>query len=250
MCSRLSFSRLLVLTAVTAGGLSWITGYAQTAEKAPGATMSSAAPPAPTTPSSSRPPGTSAPPKRPPPAPDPGLFDGSGYPPEERPERGLLADFEAGEHEPSAGDPEGEKKPGGGGQEQDPASGITLTTPALAQSGQAAQQGGEENGGGGGGDAQDGSGGGSEGQQGEPGQSATPIAASADQQPVKPGEVALGDPNARIAQAPDARQVQGNSSMTNEQGEDRMSVKAASGQQSSPNRSRGSERGVDIPSNL
>jgi hypothetical protein len=229
----------LLVTALVTFGLSCAAGYAQTT--APKGTVPKspalAAKPAPSTPV----PGTSGPPRRPALAPDPGLFDGSGYPPEERPERGLLADFEAGQHEPSAGDPDGEPKLGGGGQQEQALAGITPMTPSLTQQ---TQQGGQQNGGSGGGEGEQGQ----QGQPGEQGQSATPIAASADQKPVKPGEVALGDPNARIAQSADARQAQGNAQ--NERGEDRMSVKAAAGQQSSPNRSRGSERGVDIPSNL
>lgn len=226
------FSRMVVAVLVL---VSWSVGYgqAQTVTKAPGATMTT------------QPKSATAAAKRSPPAPDPGLFDGSGYPPEERPERGLLADFEAGAHEPSAGGPEEEEGPGGGGQQEEQAQQIAAMTPSLTQSG--AQQNGS------GGDQEAGSNGqngGSEGQAGQEGQSATPIAAAADQQPVKPGEVALGDPNSRIAQAPEGRQPRPGAQTTNERGEDRMSVKSAAGAQSTPNRSRGGERGIDIPSNL
>ena len=64
----------------------------------------------------------------------------------------------------------------------------------------------------------------------------------------KPSEVQIGDENATLAEA-DLPQAEASRQLENEQGENRMSVEAASGSQPA-NRGKGSERGVDIPSNL
>jgi hypothetical protein len=64
----------------------------------------------------------------------------------------------------------------------------------------------------------------------------------------KPSEMQIGDENAKLA-ASQIPTADASRQLDSEQGEDRMAVKAASGNQPA-NKGRGSERGVDIPSNL
>jgi hypothetical protein len=179
---------------------------------------------------------------RPPPAPDPALFDGTDFPPEERPERGLFADFEAGEEEAKAGGDPDKQESGGGGEQQEGGGTGLLAGAGGGREGEGA--GADEAGSSG--DAPEGANGSAGPEAGQ----APKVAAADDQALVKPGDMPLGDPNARIAQTPEAlRAPPPGSKASNQQGEDRMSVKAASGQQA-PNRSRGSERGIEIPSSL
>ena len=185
---------------------------------------------------------TKAVPPREPPAPDPALFDGTDFPPEDRPERGLFADFEAGEEEGATGGEPERQEAGGGGEEEEGGGGGMLAGAGGGPEGEA--------GGAGGAGASDEGEAGAAGTEGPGAAEAPQVAAAADQSLVKPGEMPLGDPNARIAQAPEAlRQPPPGAQVSNQQGEDRMSVKSASGQQT-PNRSRGSERGIEIPSSL
>ena len=98
-----------------------------------------------------------------------------------------------------------------------------------------------------------GSGEGPEGEQGEAGAAGSaeaPQVAEGQQGRAldKPSEVQIGDENAKLAEA-DTPQAEAERQLENEQGENRMSVQAASGSQPA-NRGRGDERGVDIPSNL
>lgn len=219
--------------------------------------------------------------------PDPSIFDGANFPPEERPEQGLIAQFEMpGEQQRSTQNVEGDgqqqggggqgpggdgQQSGGGGGPQMSVAGIPgLQIPGLmgGGGGEGDQQGmpalptldmgdrqhGTEQGEEGEQGGQGGEGGepgeqGQAGAAGEPGQEAPQLAGREGRQLEKPGEVPIGDEGAKLAQAntptdDPSRQTDGSA-----QGEDRMQVKSASGQQSGE-RGSGSERGIDIPSNL
>jgi hypothetical protein len=182
------------------------------------------------------------------PAPDPELFDGSKFPPEKRPDRGILADFEAGEGDPQqgamaeaqgGGGEEGEEGRGGGmaGVGARPAGAPEEQTPEAAEIA--------------------GMGGGSEieglevaeaaaGGAPPPGGGIPGDEDLAD----KPAPIPLGDQSAQIAMKTDSRDPNINRApAANERSEERMAVRSAAGQQT-PNRTRGSERGVDMPSDL
>jgi len=180
--------------------------------------------------------------------PDPSLFDGSGFDPEPRPDRGVVGEFEVAGSEPTDENVPGPgEEPGGGGDDQQNQSGLAQMG-GMGQPSQGAEQ--EQGGGGGGEDAQDsGSSGGEEGQPGAgPSADAPKVAAAAGQKLVKPGEVQLGDQGAKLAEVglPEAPE---NAKVEASNGEDRMSVRAASGNQTG-GAGRGAERGIDIPSNL
>ena len=208
--------------------------------------------------------------------PDPGIFDGTDFPEEERPEQAQIAQFEnpGGQPPPSTKDVKGPgDKKGGGGQ---------------GPGGDGGQQGGGGPqlaggpqipglppimGGGGGAGSQPGMpppplpegdqgdagqpGGSGEGEPGEEGQEGNgkagaegaPDAAGQEGRALdKPSEMQIGDEGAKLAEA-DLPQTDPSRQLESKPGEDRMSVKAASGNQPS-NRGKGTERGVDIPSNL
>ncbi len=206
--------------------------------------------------------------------PDPSIFDGSAFPPEERPEQAQIAQFEnpGGEPPPSTQDVKGpgEQKggggqgPGGDGGEQGGGGGQMggpqiAGLPPVAGGGGGEDESGEQGQGGGepipesqmGDEGQGGEG--PEGEQGEGGPAGSaeaPQVAEGQQGRAleKPSEVQIGDENATLAEA-DLPQAEASRQLENEQGENRMSVEAASGSQPA-NRGKGSERGVDIPSNL
>ena len=64
----------------------------------------------------------------------------------------------------------------------------------------------------------------------------------------KPGAIQIGDPTATLAEA-DTPQAKASAQLESQQGEARMQIKAAQGNQPA-NRGKGTERGKDIPSNL
>lgn len=199
--------------------------------------------------------------------PDPAIFDGSQYPEEERPEQAMIAQFEnpGGEPPPPTKDEKGPGQqkggggPGPGGDGGPPGGGggpqIAGLPPIMGGGGGEEEEGGDatppipesqmgdQNGGG-------------EGPAGEPGESGpagspeAPQVAEGQQgrQLDKPSQVQIGDENAKLAEA-DTPQAEASRQLENEQGENRMSVQAASGSQPT-NRGTGTERGVDIPSNL
>ncbi len=217
--------------------------------------------------------------------PDPSIFDGSQYPEEERPEQAMIAQFEVpGGQQPPPPPTRDEQGPGqqrgGGGQGpggdggQQPGGGGQMAgiggmqipgMPPLMGGGGGGEQGqgslpqiaesqmGDPNAQGEG-EGQGGpSGEGPEGQPGQAGQPGSPDApkVAANQQGrvlERPSEVQIGNEGARIAEA-DVPNADPSRQLSNEAGEDRMSVKAASGNQTA-NRGRGTEQGVDIPSNL
>ncbi len=232
--------------------------------------------------------------------PDTSIFNGSGFPPEERPEQGLIAQFEMpGQPQPSTQDVPGPGDQKGGGGEgpggdasmnsggpdgmqvagpQMPGLNLpglpipsmggggglpggpslpSLPTLDMGDRGKQGQSGGE---GEEGEEGQQGPGGqGGEGSEGEPGQQG-PAGAPSDQQAPqlagrqgrqleKPDAVQIGDEGAKLAEA-DVPVVDSSRTMDgNAKGEDRMAIKSAAGQQSGE-RGSGSERGIDIPSNL
>ena len=166
--------------------------------------------------------------------PDPSLFDGSGFDEEERPDYGLVSDFEV-----AGADPRQQQQAQANQQPPPPAGGQ----PQQQGPPQGGAPGGPQ-----GGAGQPGQGG-QQGQPGQPGtQQAPSVAAAADQQLVKPGEVQIGHQGAKLAES-DVPKAAAGASLDNEKGEDRMQVKAAAGNQKA-NRDKGTERGVDIPSNL
>ncbi len=161
--------------------------------------------------------------------PDPSIFDGSDFPKEERPERGLLANMERPGEEPPPVPGPGEEEGAGGGPQQG---------------------GGEEQMAGGGGQGGGGEGDGEEGQPGQPGSPDAPKAPAGAQgrQLQKPSAVQIGDPNASLAESQKPT-ASASAQLESEQGEARMQVQAAQGAQAA-NRGKGTERGKDIPSNL
>jgi hypothetical protein len=211
--------------------------------------------------------------------PDPTLFDGSQYPEEERPEQSQIAQFEnpGGQPPPPTRDEKGPgqqrggggpgpggdggQQGGGGGPEMGGGPQIAGLPPIMGGGGGGEEQEGEQGQGGGTpppipeSEMGDQSGGG-EGQEGEPGQQGAPGAEDAPQiaegqqgQALEaPSQVQIGDENAKLAEA-DLPQAEASRQLQNEQGENRMSVEAATGSQPA-NRGKGTERGVDIPSNL
>lgn len=222
--------------------------------------------------------------------PDPSIFDGSGFPPEERPERGLIAQFEMpGQEQPSSqnvqgpGDKQGGGGQGPGGDDSMSAAGGPqmgmggLNIPGIPGMGGGGGGGTESMpqipslaGGGGGpppieeGDMGDrGKEGGKPGEGGEEGdpqqaggeggapgaEDAPKVAAGQKGRALeKPQAMQIGDKNAKLAET-DAPLSDAGKQLDAEQGEDRMAIKAASGNQPA-NRDSGTERGVDIPSNL
>lgn len=212
--------------------------------------------------------------------PDPTLFDGSNFPPEERPEHGLIAQFEIpgqdpekivqGPGEEEGGGP-GEK---GGGSDPDGGPGgiqVTMAGPQIPglpipMMGGTGAPGGlpglpgmpsmpsvgappplptfEM--------PKDGKSG--EGEPGKPGAEGADMKApapppGAQGEPLeKPNAVKIGDEGAKLAEA-DTPRASASAQTQNAQGEDRMKIKAAAGNQP-VNRDRGTERGVDIPSDL
>lgn len=190
--------------------------------------------------------------------PDPAIFDGSDFPAEERPERGLLANMERPGEEPPPKPGPGQEE-GAGGQQQGGAEGQM----AGGSQGSGGSGGGEPGGGGAPSApaveglppiAQAGGGPGGEGdQEGEPGQPGSPDgpkapAGAQGRQLGKPSAVQIGDPNASLAESQKPT-ASANAQLESEKGEGRMQIKAAQGSQSA-NRGKGSERGKDIPSNL
>jgi hypothetical protein len=204
--------------------------------------------------------------------PDPTLFDGSGYPEEERPEQAMIAQFEnpGGEPPPTTKDEQGPgEQRGGGGQGPGGDGGPPGGGGGQTQGPQIAGLPPVMGGGGGGEEGEDGQGQGpipesqmgdqsgtGEGQEGEPGEAGAAGAAEAPQVAEgqqgraleKPSEVQIGNEDAKLAEA-QLPQAEASRQLENEQGETRMSVEAAAGSQPA-NRGRGTERGVDIPSNL
>ncbi len=191
--------------------------------------------------------------------PDPSIFDGSDFPKEERPERGLLANMERPGEEPPPVPGPGEEEGAGGGPQQG--------------GGEEQMAGGGGQGGGGEGDGEEGAGGapsapsiaglppiaqagggeGGEGEEGQPGQPGSPDAPKAPagaqgRQLQKPSAVQIGDPNASLAESQKPT-ASASAQLESEQGEARMQVQAAQGAQAA-NRGKGTERGKDIPSNL
>ncbi|WP_221030538.1 hypothetical protein [Actomonas aquatica] len=237
------------------------------------------------------------------PIPDVSIFDGSAYPPEERPEQGLIAPFEMpGQQQPSTQNVPGPgEQQGGGGQGMggdSPMDGmggpqVSMSGPQMPGiPGMPSMGGGGAGGipglpqlpqmGGGSGsgslpslptldmgdrgkEGQQGQGGGGpqgeqsgeQGQQGPGGMAGTPsdqqaptLAGRQGRQLQKPGAVQIGDEGAKLATA-DIPVVDANRAVDGtQQGEDRMAVKSAGGGNQTANRSSGTERGVDIPSNL
>lgn len=205
--------------------------------------------------------------------PDPGIFDGSDFPEEERPEQAMIAQYEmpGGEPDPATrNEPGPGQQPGGGGQgpggdggPQGGGGGPQITglnipglPPIMGGGGTGTQGGGippliPE------GDQGDAGKAGAEG-EGEAGEEGGGGAQAAAEAPSaagqkgralqKPSEIQIGDEGAKLAEA-DLPQTEASRQLENQPGEDRMSVKAASGNQPS-NRGKGTERGVDIPSNL
>jgi|GEM_PF-975710 len=191
--------------------------------------------------------------------PDPSIFDGSKFPLEKRPERGLLANMERPGEEPPPVPGPGQKE-GAGGQQQG--------------SGEEQMAGGGGQGGGGSGDGEAGGGGapsapevaglppvaqagggpGGEGEpEGKPGQPDSPggpkaPAGAQGRQLDKPSAVQIGDPNASLAESQKPT-ASASAQLESEKGEGRMQINAAQGNQAA-NRGKGSERGKDIPSNL
>lgn len=207
--------------------------------------------------------------------PDPSIFDGSQFPPEERPEQGLIATLEMpgsesqerregpGDEPGGGGDgPGGDSdQPGGGGGIQVGLAGPQipgLSIPGLGGAGGApgglpglpsiptldtGDQGKPGQSG------PEGQPGGEPGKPGGPAPADAPkVAGNQGRQLEKPSAVQIGDPNAKLAEA-GSPQADPSKSLESAQGEDRMQIKAAAGSQSG-NRDRGTERGVDIPSNL
>ncbi len=208
--------------------------------------------------------------------PDPGIFDGSDFPEEERPEQTMIAQFEMPGQEPQpptkseqgpgqqqgggGQGPGGDGGPQGGGGGPQLAGGpqIPGLPPIMGGGGGAGGQSGMpppipegdqgdagQPGGGEGELGPEGEGGpaGAEGAEGAPdaaGQKGRALEA--------PSEIQIGDENAKLAES-SIPQASASAQLENEQGESRMSVKAATGSQTS-NRGTGTERGVDIPSNL
>lgn len=213
--------------------------------------------------------------------PDPSIFDGSQYPEEERPEQSQIAQFEnpggqpppptkneqgPGQQKGGGGQgPGGDGGPqgGGGGPQMGGGPQIAGLPPIMGGGGGGEDQEGEQGQGGGQpppipeSQMGDQSGGGEgEGQEGQPGQ---PGAAGAEGAPElaegqqgqaleAPSQVQIGDENAKLAES-DLARAEASRQLESEQGETRMSVKAATGSQPA-NRGKGTERGVDIPSNL
>ncbi|GAB5560288.1 MAG: hypothetical protein SynsKO_19350 [Synoicihabitans sp.] len=208
--------------------------------------------------------------------PDPSIFDGTDFPEEERPEQAMIAQFEmpgqqpqpATKNEQGPGQQQGAggQGPGGDGGPQGGGGGPQLAggpqipgLPPLMGGGGGAQgqpgmppmiPEGDQ------GDA--GKPGGGEGEQGEQGEGGPAGAEGAEKAPSSagqkgralqaPSQIQIGDENAKLAEA-DLTQASASAQLENEQGENRMSVEAATGSQTS-NRGTGTERGVDIPSNL
>lgn len=241
--------------------------------------------------------------------PDPGIFDGSQYPEEERPEQGMIAQFElpgmpqpSDQNVPGPGEQQGGggQGPGGdsdmnsGGGPQVAMPGMNMPgIPGLNMPSQGQGGGGSMGipglpsmGGGGGGGEQPSTpqmpsipglesiaesdtgdagkaGSGPQMDADATGPEGTPTQAGNGQAPEdapqvadnqrgraleKPSEMQIGDPNAALAEA-GVPQADPNKATEAGKGEDRMAIKAASGNQSG-GRGGGSERGVDIPSNL
>lgn len=179
--------------------------------------------------------------------PDPSLFDGSIYEAEPRPDSGIAGEFEVAGAEPTDENVPGPgEEPGGGGEDQQNQAGLAQMGGGQPPEGATQQQGG------GGEESSEQGSGGSEGEEGKPGggpQSQAPkVAAAAGQKLVKPDEVQIGDQGAKLAES-EATEAPQSAKVEPGQGEDRMSVRAASGNQTG-GAGRGAERGVDIPSNL
>lgn len=190
--------------------------------------------------------------------PDPSIFDGSQFPPEERPERGLLANMERpgaepppvpgpGQEEGAGGQQKGGGEQqmagggagGGGSGDGEQGSGGAPSAPAIAGLPPIAQSGG-----GSGGEGEQ------EGEPGQPGgpQGPKPPPGAQGRQLEKPSAVQIGDPNASLAETQKPN-TGSSAQLESGPGEARMQVKAAQGNQGA-NRGKGSERGKDIPSNL
>jgi len=208
--------------------------------------------------------------------PDPGIFDGSDYPEEERPEQAQIAQFEnpggqpppptkneqgPGQQQGGGGQGpggDGGQQPGGGGPQLAGGPQIPGLPPIMGGGGgEGGQPGapppipegdqGDAGQPGGGGEGEPGEEGGQQG--GAEGAPEAPDAAGQQGRALeKPSAIQIGDENAKLAET-DLPQTDPSRQLESKPGEDRMSVKAASGNQSS-NRGKGTERGVDIPSNL
>jgi hypothetical protein len=210
--------------------------------------------------------------------PDPTIFDGTDYPEEERPETAMIAQFEMPGAEPDSSQKNAKgpgKKPGGGGQGPggdgpQMSAGVSIPgmpplmgggmagtdqagTPPLIPESQmgdpnASGDSGEPGEPGEGGEGAEGAG----GEQGEPGngspEAPTVAADQQGRQLERPEEMQIGDDDAVLAET-SIPTSEASASLQNERGEARMGIEAASGKQSA-NKSKGTERGVDIPSNL
>lgn len=185
------------------------------------------------------------------PAPDAELFDGSKFPPEERPERGILSTIEVAGNEPQPGRT-GEQRGGGGREEEREGQGGGMAGVGPRPAGAPEEQTPEAAeiaalGGGGpefeGIETADAAGGGGP----PPPAGGLPTDEELDN---KPQPIPLGDRSAQIAMRTDSRDPNINRApAANERSEERMAVRSAAGQQT-PNRTRGSERGIDMPSDL
>lgn len=219
--------------------------------------------------------------------PDPTIFDGSQFPEEERPEQAMISQFEVpgGQPPPPTQNEQGPgQQQGAGGQGQGGDGGQQQGGGQMAGGGGGGPQipGMPPMGGGGGGEGEQGDGslpqiaesqmgdpnaqgeegegqggGGQEGPEGEQGQPGGPGGSpdapqvAADQQGralERPSEVQIGEEGASIAEA-GVPEADASKQLENAPGEDRMSVKAASGNQTA-NRGKGTEQGVVMPSNL
>lgn len=155
---------------------------------------------------------------------DPDIFDGSSFPPEERPEEGILSDFEFGTNESGSGQEEQLK--GSGGQEE--------------------KEGNEAGGGQGGTQESEKPGGSSE----EEKQSPSAGASGGKGQSRKPPEpIKLGDVSQQIPVEQAEEKAVGQAS-SEPQPNDENEGKSANVQQSGGKRSRGVEKGDAMPTDL
>jgi hypothetical protein len=155
---------------------------------------------------------------------DPDIFDGSSFPPEERPEEGILSDFEFGSNESGSG--EEQQLKGSGGQEEKE---------------------GNESGGGQGGTEEAETAGGSSAEETEP--QSTGASGGKGQSRKPPEAVKLGDASQQIPVEQSQEKAVGQASSEPQQN-DQNEGKSANVQQSGGKRSRGVEKGDAMPTDL
>lgn len=160
--------------------------------------------------------------------PDPSLFDGSSEEPEQRPDQGMLADFEMpGDVEQSERIGQTASEEGGPqGSAEEPSSSGSGGPPPEATDPNAKAEGIEV-------------------ANLEIPEGAEPVPQSAG--PEKPKEISLGDATMQIQTAPQSADGGGQAAPSNS---DQLQKGSAKGNQSSDNRNRGVERGRAIPSGL